>query len=92
MTQKLIFTIWMALLALTAIEVWLAYIHTPPMTMLAILLGLSFGKAGLIAAYFMHLKYEARPVFRLIVPMAVAFAILLVGFLPDAMRLAELRR
>ena len=89
MTRKLVLTIWLALLALTAVEVWLAYIHTKPQTMLLILLVLSFVKAALIASYFMHLKYEHRPVFRLIVPVAITFALLLLGFLPDAISLAE---
>ena len=92
MTRKLVLTIWLALLALTAVEVWLAYIHTPPLTMLIVLLALSFGKAALIASYFMHLRYENRPVFSLIVPVAITFALLLLGFLPDAMRIAEFRK
>ncbi len=92
MTRKLILTVWLALLALTAVEVWLAYIHTQTQMMLLILLALSFAKAALIASYFMHLKYELRPLFRLIVPVAITFALLLLGFLPDAMRLAEFHK
>lgn len=92
MTRKLALIVWLGLLALTAVEVWLAYIHTPPLTMLIILLFVSFGKAALIASYFMHLRYEPRAAFRLIIPVTVTFALLLLGFLPDAMRLAERRK
>jgi cytochrome c oxidase subunit IV len=39
-------------------EVFLAYMQTPMMIMLTVLLGLSVIKAALIIAYFMHLKFE----------------------------------
>ena len=52
--------VWVALLAMTAIEVFLAYMQTPMMIMLTVLLGLSVIKAALIIAYFMHLKFERR--------------------------------
>ena len=53
------FWVWAALLAMTAIEVYLTYQNLQPVKMLTILLGLSFVKAALIIGYFMHLKYEA---------------------------------
>ena len=52
------FWVWGVLLILTAIEVYLTYQNMEPMTMLTILLGLSFIKAALIIGFFMHLRYE----------------------------------
>ena len=52
------FWVWGVLLILTAIEVYLTYQNMQPMTMLTILLGLSFIKAALIIGFFMHLRYE----------------------------------
>src|SRR5258708_12657871 len=56
--KALFFWVWGALLAMTAIEVYLTYQRMQPTKMLTILLGLSFVKAALIIGYFMHLKYE----------------------------------
>ena len=50
--------VWIGLVALTAIEVWLGYIHLNPHVMIFLLLGLSIVKAALIIGYFMHLRYE----------------------------------
>jgi caa(3)-type oxidase subunit IV len=58
-TKALFFYVWGALLAMTAVEVYLTYQNMEPVKMLTILLGLSFVKAALIIGYFMHLKYEA---------------------------------
>ena len=49
--------VWGALLAMTAIEVYLTYQNMEPVRMLTIL-SLSLVKAALIIGYFMHMKYE----------------------------------
>ena len=92
MTRKLILAVWVALLALTAIEVWLAYMHTPPVMMLTILVSLSVTKAAMIIAYFMHLKYERATIYRILVPVTVTFIVMLFAFLPDAVRVAEMSK
>ncbi len=56
--KALFFWVWGALLAMTAIEVFLTYQNMRPVKMLTILMGLSLVKAALIIGYFMHLKYE----------------------------------
>src|SRR6185369_1390025 len=53
-TNKENIIVWGGLLALTAIEVFLAYIQIPVTLMLIILMGASIIKAALIVAYFMH--------------------------------------
>lgn len=85
-------SIWIYLLALTAAEVVLAYLHLfPTGAMLAILMALSVVKAGLIVAYFMHLRSERMSLILSLVPVAVLVISLLFVFFPDSFRLHELR-
>ena len=85
------FWVWGALLAMTAIEVYLTYQSIQPVKMLTILLGLSFIKAALIIGYFMHLKYEVSRMKWLTMCSVVACLILMtIFFFPDARRILEL--
>ena len=45
---------------LTAIEVTVYYVDLPGRAMVAILVGLASVKFSLVAAYFMHLKFDSR--------------------------------
>src|SRR6266480_1354493 len=83
--------IWVALLVLTAIEVFLAYEQVPTLIMLTALLGLSVVKAALIIAYFMHLKFERLSLFLTLFPMLVLCIILMLVFMPDSMRALYMR-
>jgi cytochrome c oxidase subunit IV len=76
--------VWLALLALTAVEVFLCYKQVPAITMLALLIGISVIKAALIIAYFMHLKFERFSLFLTLFPVLIAFILLMLAFLPDA--------
>jgi caa(3)-type oxidase subunit IV len=89
--KALFFWVWGALLAMTAIEVYLTYQHMQPGKMLTILLALSFLKAALIIGYFMHLKYEVSRMKWLTMCSVVACLILMtIFFFPDARRIIEL--
>jgi cytochrome c oxidase subunit 4 len=67
-----------ALVALTAITVAISRIDFGPGNVV-VALAIATLKAGLVAAFFMHLKYGAR--FHLVILVAAAlFAALLVGF------------
>src|ERR1700704_1961737 len=90
-SNKLFSMIWIVLLALTLIEVGLAYRPMPIHFMLTILMGLSIIKAALIVAYFMHLKFERLSLILTIVPMLVICICLLFVFFPDSFRSAGLR-
>jgi cytochrome c oxidase subunit 4 len=79
--------IWGGLLALTAVEVVLAYVHLPTTLMLIILMGLSIIKAALIVAYFMHLKFERLSFVLTIVPVLVVLLCLFATFFPDSNRI-----
>jgi cytochrome c oxidase subunit 4 len=82
--------VWLALLIMTAIEVYLAYQHMEPIRMLSILMGLSILKAGLIIAYFMHLKFEvSRMRWYTMTSLVFCLAMMLI-FLPDAFRILHI--
>ena len=83
--------VWAALLILTGIEVLLAYLQTPLLIMLTVLLGLSVIKAVLIIAYFMHLKFERLSLFLTLFPMLIFCIVLMLIFLGDAYRIPVMR-
>jgi cytochrome c oxidase subunit IV len=85
-TNKLFISVWVWLLLLTAVEVFLGYIHLDLRLMLTILIGLSVIKAALIIAYFMHLRFERLSLVLTLVPMLVICICLLLVFFPDSFR------
>jgi cytochrome c oxidase subunit IV len=91
LTSKLTMTIWAWLLVLTGIEVFLAYIQFSVTVMLVLLMGLSFVKAALIMAYFMHLRFEKRTLVLTLIPALVVVASTLVVFFPDSIRLLHMK-
>lgn len=76
--------VWIYLLALTGIEVFLAYVHAPLTVMLAVLIGLSLIKACYIIGYFMHMKFERRSLKLSLFPILVVCILALLMLLPDA--------
>jgi len=52
--------VFIALIILTAIEVGVAQAGLPHKAMVILLVALALIKAGLVAQYFMHLKYDAK--------------------------------
>ena len=90
-TNKENVIVWGGLLGLTAIEVFLAYIHINQMLMLIILMLLSIVKAALIVAYFMHLKFERLSLVLTIVPTLIVLFCLFAIFFPDSNRLHKMR-
>ncbi|MBZ5569782.1 MAG: cytochrome C oxidase subunit IV family protein [Acidobacteriia bacterium] len=84
------YVVWGALLAITAIEVALAYERLQPVRMLSILLALSIVKAALIISWFMHMKYELTRMRRLMmISLCVCLALMCV-FFADAFRIINL--
>jgi len=83
--------VWIALLALTGVEVFLAYEQVPVLIMLTALIGLSVVKAALIVAYFMHLKFERLSLFLTLFPMLIFCVLLMLIFLGDAARIPAMR-
>ena len=89
--NRLYLTVWVGLLAMTLIEIVLAYLHLPVTVMLLTLMGLSFLKAGLIVAYFMHLRFERRSLFLTLIPATLMCIALMGFFFPDSLRILALR-
>ncbi|HXE90590.1 MAG TPA: cytochrome C oxidase subunit IV family protein [Terriglobales bacterium] len=85
------FWVWGALLAITGIEIVLAYKQVfDPLHMLIVLLVLSVIKAALIIAYFMHLKFEiVRMKVTLMAALVVCLTLMFV-FFADAFRILQL--
>jgi cytochrome c oxidase subunit 4 len=83
--------VWFTLLALTGVEVLLAYEQVPTMIMLTVLVGISIIKAALIIAYFMHLKFERLSLFLTLFPMLIFCIVLMLIFLGDAVRIPLMR-
>ncbi len=90
-TTKLFLIVLGALLALTLIEVFLAYVKVSLFIMLTLLIGLSVIKAALIVAYFMHLRFERLSLVLTLVPALVICICLLFVFFPDSFRSSNLR-
>jgi cytochrome c oxidase subunit 4 len=83
--------VWGGLLGLTAVEVFLAYIHIQPVMMIIILMLLSIMKAALIMGYFMHLKFERMSFVMTVVPALVVLLSLFAIFFPDSNRLNRMK-
>jgi caa(3)-type oxidase subunit IV len=84
------FWVWIALLLMTAIEVYLTYQNMPPVRMLTILMALSLVKAALIIGFFMHMKYEVSRMKWLTMCSLLACLALMMIFFPDALRIISL--
>ena len=83
--RPLMVKVWIGLLALTLIEVVLAYVQLGQGLMLTLLLGFSVVKAWMIIAYFMHLKFDRPALGWMLMPPTVACIVVLVAYLlPDA--------
>jgi cytochrome c oxidase subunit 4 len=91
MGNRLVFSVWTWLLALTGVEVFLAYEQLALHVMIILLMGLSLVKAGLIMAYFMHLRFEKKSLVLTLVPAMVVVISLLAIFFPDSFRLLNMR-
>ena len=88
---KLFLAVLGGLLALTLVEVFLAYIHIRLDVMLTILIGLSLVKAALIVMYFMHLRFERMTLVLSLIPALMICICLLFIFFPDSFRASRLR-
>lgn len=70
--------VWLILAVLTAGEVAVAFAsHLPEKLLILILVGLAIWKAGLVALYYMHLKFEPSRL-KLIVLAPLPLAVILV--------------
>ena len=68
------------LLVVTVAEVGITFLSIPQALMITVLLVMAFGKAVLVALYFMHLKYDNK-VLMVIAAVPVILAAIAVGIL-----------
>jgi cytochrome c oxidase subunit 4 len=73
--------VWLAVL--TAIEVGVVYMSIPRFALITLLCALAVVKAGLVAMYFMHLKFETKTLAWIVLTPLVLAGILIVGLMPD---------
>ena len=84
--------IWIGLVAITGLEVFLAYEELQPSVMLSILVVLSVVKAAMIMSFFMHLKYEKLGLVLLLIPATIfCLCMMFIFFFPEAFRLLQMR-
>jgi len=84
--------IWVGLVAITGLEVFLAYEELQPSVMLSILVVLSVVKAAMIMSFFMHLKYEKLGLVLLLIPATIfCLCMMFIFFFPEAFRLLQMR-
>jgi cytochrome c oxidase subunit IV len=84
--------IWVGLVAITGLEVFLAYKQLQPSVMLSILVMLSLVKAAMIMSYFMHLKFEKFSLVLWLIPsMIFCICMMFIFFFPEAFRLLQMR-
>lgn len=89
--NKLYMTTWFALLALTVVMLLVDNSPIPRAVLVAVLLIAMLGKASLIGAHFMHLRFERLPlVIMVAVGLLITGAILFVLIAPDAVRISAM--
>ena len=71
--------------ALTILEIGVSKLALPRGTMIAMLVGLAFLKASLVALYFMHLISEKQLLKLIVIVPVIVASILLAGLIPDAL-------
>jgi cytochrome c oxidase subunit 4 len=76
--------VFWALLALTLAEVGIFYVPLPKVIIVICLVLMALAKAGLVAAYFMHLALEKRTLALIVVSPLVLSAVIIIGLLPDS--------
>ena len=90
-STRLFLFVWIGLVVITLGEVYIAYLEFPAVTMLLMLIGLSVLKAGLIVAYFMHMRFEKIGLFLTLVPATIFCIGMMTVIFPDSMRLLHIR-
>jgi cytochrome c oxidase subunit IV len=78
------FKVFGALFVLTVVEYFYAHLFKDNMT--SLVLGLMFWaviKASLVGWFFMHLKFEGRWVYYMLVPAGILAAVLIFALIPD---------
>ena len=76
--------VWLALAILTVVELLVARVPGARAFVILSLCVLALAKAALVAAYFMHLKFEKYALILIVLSPLLLSAILYIGLVPDA--------
>ena len=76
--------VWLALAVLTVVELVVARVPGARAFVIFSLCALALAKAALVAAYFMHLKFEKAALIAVVVSPLLLSGILYIGLVPDA--------
>ncbi len=76
--------VWLGLLILTLVELWVATAPIPKFAIVISLCALALAKAAMVAAYFMHLKFEKYALIIIVLSPLLLSMILYIGLVPDA--------
>lgn len=79
--------VFLWLLFLTAAEVGVTYLGLSRTSLIIVLSALGFLKAGLVAAYFMHLKFEKMRLIFFVTTPLIAIILMLIVVSVDALRI-----
>lgn len=80
--------VFLWLFVLTALEVGVTYLEMSRASLIIALSVMGFAKAGLVAAYFMHLKFEKRRLIFFVMTPIVSIVLMLIVVSVDALRIA----
>jgi caa(3)-type oxidase subunit IV len=90
-TLKTDLVIYACILALSGLQIVLAYQHTPGTQLLVRMLGVAVIQAGFGIMYFMHLRDERRNLLLALIP-ATLFVLLMMNMIwSDSFRLLHMR-
>ena len=76
--------VWLSLAVLTVVELLVAQVQGARAFVIFSLCALALVKAALVAAYFMHLKFEKYALILIVLSPLLLSAIMYVGLVPDA--------
>jgi cytochrome c oxidase subunit 4 len=76
--------VWAALAVFTVIEYFLAlWLKDSFYTLIVTLMTCALIKAGLVGWYFMHLKFEGKWVYAMLIPAGILVMVFIFGLIPD---------
>ena len=80
---------WVWLLVITLVEVGITFLPLSRATLVSLLVLLAIMKVVLIAAYFMHLRFERLSLVYMVLMPIILIVALIAGIWPDALTLAR---
>jgi caa(3)-type oxidase subunit IV len=83
--------VYLVLLAIAALEIFIAYQRLSIGSLLAILLALAVCGGALAVMYFMHLAQESRGLFLTLIPATIFVLLMMNMFWSDSFRLLHMR-